>query len=142
MKRQNGFTLIELLIVVAIVGILAAIAVPMYTDYILRSQLVEAHTGLSDLRVRMEQFFQDNRTYKGAGLGSCGATAPASAKNFKYDCQAEANTYTATATGADGRVKDFTFTIDQQNTRATTAAKSGWESADMKTCWIQRKGSC
>ncbi len=91
---------------------------------------------------RMEQYFQDNRTYVGAGLGNCGATAPASAKYFAYRCEATASTYTVTASGSTGRVVGFTYTINQQNTRATTAAKAGWESADMATCWIQRKGSC
>ena len=113
MKKQSGFTLIELLIVVAIVGILAAIAVPMYTDHITRSQLIEGHTGLSDFRVRMDQFFQDNRTY------------------------------TATATGARGRVAGFVFTINERNVRQSTAAPAGWAPAVMPSnCWITRKGSC
>jgi type IV pilus assembly protein PilE len=143
MKKQNGFTLIELLIVVAIVGILAAIAVPMYTDHIIRSTLVEGHTGLSDLRVRMEQFYQDNRTYDGAGLDNCGAAKPANATNFTYTCAANGQTYTATATGNKAsRADGFVFTINEQNARATTAAKDGWEAKNMDTCWITRKGSC
>ena len=142
MNSQRGFTLVEVMIVVVIVAILSAIGIPSYQDYVRRGKITEAISALSDMRVKMEQFFQDNRTYKGAGLGSCGATAPASAKNFKYTCEADNSTYTVTATGSDGRVKDFTFTINQQNTRATTAAKAGWESGDMATCWIQRKGSC
>ena len=143
MKKSSGFTLIEVMIVVAIIGILSAIAVPLYTDYITRSQLVEAHAGLQDYRVRMEQFYQDNRTYVGGGLGTCGATEPTGAKNFKYDCAApDVNSYTATAAGSDGRVIGFTFTINQQNTRATTATAAGWSAANMATCWITRKGSC
>jgi type IV pilus assembly protein PilE len=142
MKRASGFTLIEIMIVVAIIGILAAIAVPQYTDYITRSQLVQAHAGLSDFRVRMEQFYQDNRTYDGAGLDNCGATAPAGAADFAFNCRSLGQTYTAIATGSGGRVVGFTFTINEQNARATTAAKAGWAAANMNTCWITRKGSC
>src|SRR5258708_6947981 len=63
--RGAGFTLIEVMIVVAIVGVLAAIALPNYSDYVKRSKIIEATSVLSDLRVRYEQFFLDNRTYTG-----------------------------------------------------------------------------
>jgi prepilin-type N-terminal cleavage/methylation domain-containing protein len=143
MKKSSGFTLIELLIVVAIVGILAAIAVPMYTDHITRAQLVEGHTGLADFRVRMEQFYQDNRTYDGAGLDGCGAAKPANSTNFTYNCRSAGQTYTATANGTAGRVIGFTFTINEQNVRQTTATKAGWEPAAMPAnCFVTRKGSC
>ncbi len=144
MRKASGFTLIEILIVVAIIGILAAIAVPMYTDHITRSQLVEGHTGLSDFRVRMEQFFQDNRTYDGGGLGGCGAAAPAAAQNFAYVCVPGGQTYVATANGAAGRVVGFSFTIDERNNRVTTAAPAGWEGVMPipRPCWLTRKGSC
>ncbi|MBL0122709.1 MAG: prepilin-type N-terminal cleavage/methylation domain-containing protein [Betaproteobacteria bacterium] len=69
MKRTSqanaGFTLIEVLIVVAIIGILSAIAMPMYGDYVTRSKIQQATAGLGDARVKMEQFFLDNRTYAG-----------------------------------------------------------------------------
>jgi type IV pilus assembly protein PilE len=142
MKNASGFTLIELMIVLAIVAILGAIAVPMYTDYITRAQLVEAHTGLGDLRVRMEQFYQDNRTYDGAALGNCGAAAPTARNNFTFTCLSTGQTYVATATGAAGRATGFTFTVNEQNAKATAAAPTGWSSANMGTCWITRKGSC
>jgi type IV pilus assembly protein PilE len=142
MKKSSGFTLIEIMIVVAIVGILAAIAVPMYTDYIIRAQLVEAHAGLSDFRVRMEQFYQDNRTYVGAGLGGCGAAAPAASQNFNFACVPAAQTYTVTATGIN-RAAGFVFTLNEQNVRQTTATKSGWAPATMPSnCWVTRKKSC
>jgi len=74
-SNHSGFTLIELMVVVAIVAILAAVALPAYNDYVTRSKLTDAVTGLSDFRVRMEQFYQDNRRYDGGGLGGCGAAA-------------------------------------------------------------------
>src|SRR5512134_1758361 len=101
MKQQRGFTIIELLIVIVIVSILAAVALPAYQDYTQRAKLTEAFTGLSDFRVRMEQFYQDNRRYDGGGLGGCGAAAPNS-KYFTFGCApgaAPAQTYTIIATG-------------------------------------------
>jgi prepilin-type N-terminal cleavage/methylation domain-containing protein len=73
MRFKQGFTLIELMITVAIIAILAAIAVPNYTDYITRSKFTEAHGMLGDLRVKMEQYYMDNRRYgTTVGGGVCG----------------------------------------------------------------------
>ena len=143
MQKNAGFTLIEILIVVAIVGILAAIAVPMYNDYITRGQLVEAHTGLGQFRVQMEQQFQDARSYKGAGLDGCGAKAPADAKYFTFTCAPADQTYVATATGSSGRVTGFVFTVNEQNQRKTTAAPADWDGgAATANCFVTRKKSC
>ena len=101
MKQQRGFTIIELMIAVAIIAILAAIALPAYEDYVRRAKLTEAFTALADFRVRMEQFYQDNRRYDGGGLDGCGAAAPNS-KAFTFGCVpglAPSQTYTITATG-------------------------------------------
>src|SRR5262245_7477408 len=62
-RKQGGFTLIEVMIVVTIIAILAAVAIPNYSDYVTRGRVVEAIAGLGDARTKMEQFFQDNRTY-------------------------------------------------------------------------------
>ncbi|HTS84956.1 MAG TPA: prepilin-type N-terminal cleavage/methylation domain-containing protein, partial [Usitatibacter sp.] len=61
-RQARGFTLIEVMIVVAIIAILAAIAVPSYQDYVTRGRIIEATGGLGDARNKMEQYFQDNRS--------------------------------------------------------------------------------
>ena len=72
-RPHSGFSLMELMVTVAIIAILASIALPSYSEYITRSRLVDAHTRLGDLRIQMEKYFQDNRTYL-AGA-ACGITA-------------------------------------------------------------------
>lgn len=63
MKIKNGFTLIELMITVAIIGILAAVAYPSYTDYVAQSARAEAYTSLLRITNLQEQFYLDNRVY-------------------------------------------------------------------------------
>lgn len=62
---QSGFTLIELLIVVAIVGILAAIAVPAYQDYTKKAKLSEALAALDEAKLQAQEFFHSNGTFSG-----------------------------------------------------------------------------
>ncbi len=142
MKRFNGFTLIELLIVVAIIGILAAIALPQYRDYVIRSKLAEAYSLLGAQRVKMEQYYQDTRDYTNACTGTTVAT-PSNGDYFTITCDnLSANTYRITATGIAGKGADnFAFTIDQDNNRATTGAPGGWTTKN--NCWIRTKnGDC
>ena len=138
MKKIKGFTLIELMVTVAIVGIIASIAVPGYRDYVLRSQITEATSNLSGLRVKMEQFYQENRTYTGACTNGTLAPIPTGLKYFAITCSnLGSDTYTLTATGTNG----FTFAVDETNSRSTTAVPSGWSSN--ATCWILNKqGLC
>lgn len=146
MKQPRGFTLIEVMITVAIISILAAIALPAYNDYAQRAKLTEAFSGLADFRVRMEQFYQDNRRYDGAGLNGCGAAAP-SAKYFTFLCApglAPSQTYTITGTGvANEGLTNFVYTLNQNNVRATTTLGAGWSGYPNAACWVRRKdGTC
>lgn len=79
-KKNSGFTLIEVLIVVAILGILMSIAVPAYTEYIVRAHRATAQQFLLDVAQRQEQYLLDNRQYAtalGAGAGGLGMVVPA-----------------------------------------------------------------
>jgi len=142
MKRIHGFTLIELLVTVAIVAVLAAVALPAYRDYVTRGRLAEAYANLASQRVKMEQFYQDARTYTGACVANTVAPPIPNTTNFNYVCAINDQTYTITATGqAGGGLSNFVFTIDQANNRATTGVPSGWTAA--ANCWVRRKdGSC
>ncbi|MGQ0579659.1 MAG: type IV pilin protein [Betaproteobacteria bacterium] len=140
--RDRGFTLIELMIAVAIVGILSAIAYPSYTQYLVRGKLTEATATLAGHRVKMEQFFQDNRTYTGACAAGTGATEPADTENFNYTCTIpDAQTYTISAAGLGG-LAPVVLSIDQSNTRRTVTPPPGW-TAPAGNCWVRKKsGQC
>lgn len=128
MKHAKGFTLIELMIVIAVIAILAGIGLPAYGDYVKRGKLVDATTQLSDGRVKIEQYFQDNRTYVG---GPC----PATTKYFTIACSAlTTTTYTITATGRND-LSAFDYTINESNLKTSNTP---WGNG--ASCWIMRKG--
>lgn len=137
MKRITGFTLAELLTVITIIGILSAVGIPAYNDYVTRTKIAEATSALSDGRIKMEQFFQDNRTY-------VGGPAPAATTYFTYAASGLTTAaYTITATGTLSMV-GFTYTINQANAKTTTALPSSWipGSGLPATCWVVKKRSC
>jgi type IV pilus assembly protein PilA len=84
MKRiQQGFTLIELMIVVAIIGILAAIAIPQYQNYTGRAQLSDAIVTASGLKAAVAEYYQTQGSFSGATNGS-GGIPPAASNAGKY----------------------------------------------------------
>ena len=103
MKKNNrGFTLIELMIVIAIIGVLAAVGYPAYTSSVQKGNRADGIGGLLSLAGRMEEFYMNNDTYAGAVVAN--ATSP----NGLYTMSITAQTafgYTLTATtipvGAD-----------------------------------------
>lgn len=137
-RKQDGFTLMELMVAMAVVAILAAIALPNYTAFVQRGKLAEATSNLAAMRVLMEQYFMDNRTYAG---GPCSAPGPA--KYFSYACNpaATAATYTLVATGNAGAgMSGFGYSIDEANNRQTTAYPGG--SGLPVACWMASSAGC
>lgn len=139
MRGARGFTLIELMIAVAVVAILSAIALPAYTGYVQRGKITEATSSLSDLRLRAEKWFADNRTYQNAGATDVGFNEIINgARYFSYNCAAPtAATFTCTATGV-GDLTGFSYTINESNVRGSTFTVAGWNTCG--TRWVTRKG--
>lgn len=139
-RRQRGFTLIEIMVVVGMVAILAAIALPNYSEYVKRGQIVDGLVPLADMGGKLEQYFQDNRKYQGACMAGTVAPLPPATTRFSYSCNLAPTTFTVTATGL-GNMQGFIFTLDQNGTRQTTGTQTGWTAGS--NCWSARKdGSC
>ena len=138
MRKARGFTLIELMIAVAVVGILATVAYPGYTDYSRRGKIAEAAGALGDFRTKMEQYFLDNRNY---GIASCGVP-DSTGKHFNLTCELSpgGTGYTATATGVSSQgMGGFTYTVNELNVRTSTVTGvSGWSGST--SCWVTKKG--
>lgn len=122
---QSGFTLIELMITVAIVAILAAIAYPSYTQYVIRGHRAAAQTEMMDIANRQQQFFLANRQYA-TSLGALSYSLPPEVDD-RYDAGLVANngasppsfTITFTATGA--QATDGNLTLDSAGAKTPEA---------------------
>lgn len=116
-KKQGGVSLLELMIVVAIIGIIAAIAYPNYQESVRKSRRAECAGALSGLGNAMERFFTVNSTYLGAAAGGGNTGAPAI---FSVSCP------------TDGGVATYNLTIQAAtgSTYALQAAPIGPQAAD------------
>ncbi len=119
-KVAKGFTLIELMIVVAIIGILAAIAVPNFVKFQCRSKQSEAKTNLKSIYVAQESYRAENDAY--GDFVQIGWEAKGDAAKIRYDYVPgnAGATFTATATGNVDAVAGDVWEINQDNVMTTS----------------------
>ncbi len=70
MKRNSGFSLVELMIVIVIIGVLAAVAVPIYSNNVMKAKMSEADAALGSIRTQLRVYYGENGDYPVAGSGS------------------------------------------------------------------------
>ncbi|WP_338559542.1 type IV pilin protein [Acinetobacter sp. KS-LM10] len=129
MKKNTGFTLIELLIVVVIMAILAAIAVPSYQNYITKAKIKEAQSNLVALSLSAEQAYQRTLSYPIADLTTTDliktsttfSTWNPTSSAFVYQyTSTDGLTYVLQATGSDAKVTGCTLKLTNQGLREAT----------------------
>lgn len=122
----RGFTLIELIIAVAVVGILAAVAMPSYREHIAASRRADAKSALLALAQLMERNYTERGTYASVTLGSTGiypSTSPQGFYTLSITSQdATGFSLTATRTGAQVGDKCGNYTYDQAGTKGVASA--------------------
>lgn len=132
MQRTHGFTLIELMVVVMIIAILAAIALPSYRNYVLRTHRTDATKALTDLASREENYFYANNAYTST-LSQLNASSSMAGARFSVGIASASSTaYTLTATAQGPQAADSCTSFSL--TRAGGQTSNGG-STDAANCW-------
>jgi type IV pilus assembly protein PilE len=131
-RKMRGVTLVELMVVIVIIGILAAVAVPSYRRYLIRSQRSEAKISLLAVQAAEEKFYLQNNAYTNnvTGAPPAGLGLQATSETGKYDLAittfpADGQSYTATASprtggGQTDDVQCVNFTLNERGTRGVS----------------------
>lgn len=153
-RHSPGFTLVELMIAVAIIAVLAAIAVPMYTKQVQKSRRVDARTAVLDLAGREERFLSTSGSYATTwaqlGFATAGNTStptPVGSGYYQLSAVSVAGvaatntppsyTVSATVIAGSSQVKDLAcqyFSVDNTGKQFSSATNAGGTDTST-TCW-------
>lgn len=128
-KRFSGFTLIEMMITVAVIGILAAISYPSYTEYVTSAKRADGKAGLLKAQLAQEKYRANNPAYGTLAQIGISSSSPDSYYTIAISGTPTATTYTVTAAPGFTDAKCGTLGVNQSGTKTATGSDSA------QNCW-------
>jgi type IV pilus assembly protein PilE len=132
LRRARGFSLVELMVVLVIIGVLSAVAIPSYRKNVQSTQRAAAKAIMAETTQYMERYYTTNNSYVGGTLSSAvspkGATGTSIAYNISFTATPTASAYTVQAVPANGQSSDSCGTLSLASTGAQSATGTG-------SCW-------
>ena len=130
MNKQNGFTLVELLVVVAIIGILAAVVVPGYQEYTLKAKRTDGQIGLMDMGDKQERYYSQNNIYASDVATLFGAAGSQFSPKDLYQLtvtSGDSNGFVLTATAESDQADDTGCTVMTYSQAGTKTPAACWD---------------